>query len=341
MRAMLGLLESCLFPGAYYLIACWYPRKQMARRSAIFYITAIAVGGLGNLLGYAISLMHKIQGMSGWRWVFIIEGILTVVIAILGLIFLVDFPDRATFLTEEQKTLIATRIQRDRGDSVHDPMTKAKFLSYMMEFKIWLYGIWFCTTTLGTYSMAYFLPRILKSMGFDNFMSQILLAPPYVWAVVPAIAHAIVADKYKNMRSWMIISGVVQLIVGTLLYSQLPVSQKGARYFGTFLAVGGCNGNVGLILSWCQCSIRTQSKRGFSSALIVAWGGVGGILASTIFMDSEASKGYPTGVWFTIAINIVQAISVIGLRLFYQWRNKQADEGKVVIENDPDFRYQL
>lgn len=45
MRALLGIFESCLFPGAAYLIACWYPRKQMARRSAAFYITSIAVGG--------------------------------------------------------------------------------------------------------------------------------------------------------------------------------------------------------------------------------------------------------------------------------------------------------
>lgn len=65
MRALLGMFESCLFPGAAYLIACWYPRKQMARRSAAFYITSIAVGGLGNLLGYGISKMHGMRGYSG------------------------------------------------------------------------------------------------------------------------------------------------------------------------------------------------------------------------------------------------------------------------------------
>jgi len=76
MRALLGMFESCLLPGASYLIACWYPRKQMATRSAIFYITSIAVGGLGNLLGYGISMMHGIGGYSGWRWVFLLEGAL-------------------------------------------------------------------------------------------------------------------------------------------------------------------------------------------------------------------------------------------------------------------------
>lgn len=258
----------------------------------------------------------------------------------MGFILIVDFPDRSTFLTPEQKELVQTRIQRDRGDSVADPMTKAKFISYLLEPKIWLFAIWFCISTLASYSMAYFLPRILKSMGFDQTMSQVLLAPPYVWAIVPAMGQAFVADKVKHCRAWMILCGCAQVIVGTCLYSQLPESAKAGRYIGTFLAVGGCNGNIGLIISWAQTSIRTQSKRGFTSAIIVAAGGVGGILASVLFMDKEAKQGYPTGVWATVGFNVFQVISVIGLRFFFIWRNKQADAGKTVIENDPNFRYQ-
>ncbi|BEI81739.1 hypothetical protein CcaverHIS002_0208990 [Cutaneotrichosporon cavernicola] len=341
MRALLGMFEACLFPGAAYLIACWYPRKQMARRSAVFYITAIAIGGLGNLLGYAISLMHGIAGLSGWRWIFIIEGILTVVIAIIGFVLIVDFPDRSTFLTPEEKEMIITRIDRDRGDSEADPMTKAKFISYMCEPKIWLFAVWFCVTTLGSYSMSYFLPRILRGMGFTDTMSQVLLAPPYVWAVVPALAHAYFADKYRNMRAWMILSGCLQSILGTILYSQLPEHLKAGRYAGTFLAVGAANGNVGLIISWAQCSIRNQSKRGYTSALIVAFGGIGGILASLLFMDKESKQGYPTGVWSVVGLNAFQSVTVIGLRFFFAWRNKLADRGKVVIEGDAKFRYQL
>lgn len=90
------------------------------------------------------------------------EGILTVLIAIMGYLVLVDFPDRSTFLSPEAKEMVQTRIQRDRGDSVADPMTKRKFISYLLEPKIWLFAIWFMITTLGTYAMSYFLPRILK-----------------------------------------------------------------------------------------------------------------------------------------------------------------------------------
>lgn len=100
------------------------------------------------------------------------------------------------------------------------------------------------------------------------------------------MVQAYCADRIPNCRAWMMLSGCLQSIVGTVLYSK--TTNTAARYIGTFLAVGGANGNVGLILSWAQCSIRQQSKRGFTSAIIVAMGGIGGILASTLFMDSEA-----------------------------------------------------
>lgn len=102
---------------------------------------------------------------------------------------------------------------------------------------------------------------------------------------------------------------------------------------------------------------------GFTSALIVAWGGIGGILASTLFMDSEAKIGYPTGeslavsvrpqaepqqranvksgVYSVVGLNAFQIVTVVGLRYFYVWQNKRADKGKTVIEGDPNFRYSL
>lgn len=93
-------------------------------------------------------------------------------------------------------------------------------------------------------------------------LSQVLLAPPYVYAVLPAMFQAAMADRVKNCRAWMMLLGCAQSIIGTMLYSHLPESYKAGRYVGTFLAVGGCNANVGIILSWSQCSIRQQSKRG-------------------------------------------------------------------------------
>lgn len=148
LRAILGAFESALYPGAAFLIACWYPRKQMATRNAFFYIGSKIISGLGNIMSWGMSQLHMRQGIEGWRWIFILQGIITICIGLAGYIFITDFPDKAKYLTEEERTLILTRIERDRGDSVPDKLTWKKAGAYAIDFKIWLFALFFGSTTV-------------------------------------------------------------------------------------------------------------------------------------------------------------------------------------------------
>lgn len=340
LRAILGVFEAALFPGAAYLISCWYPRKQMATRNTIFYVTAAAVGSLFAPLAYAITLMHGMRGLSGWQWLFIWNGIITVIVALIAYVGIVDFPHNATHLTEEEKSLIITRIQRDRADAKPDPMTMEKIRRYSCDLKVWLFGFFFMSATVAAYSLAYFLPMILRTMGFNNFEQMTLGAPPSIWAILPSLGCAYFADRIKGVRALAVMFNAGCIIMGTAMYSQLPVSQKAARYVGVFFAVGGANANVPLVLSWAQTSIRAQSKRAFTAALIVAWGGLGGILASVVFIQKEYLKGYPTGIWFTIATSLTTIVLAFCLSMWMRWQNRRADRDGLVLENDVNFRYQ-
>lgn len=339
LRAVLGIFESALFPGAAFLISCWYPRKQMATRNSIFYIISGLVGSLASPIGYSFSLLHGRAGISGWQWIFIFFGVITCVVGIMGILFIVDFPDRATFLTDDQRHLILTRIQRDRGDAKPDPVTWAKIGKHLCDWKIWLFGLMFMSATVAAYSLAYFLPVILATMGFTNVQSMLLGTPTNVYAFIPALSTAYIADKVKNARAYVVMFNALFVIIGTCMYSQLPLSQKAARYAGVFLAVGGCNGNVPLLISWAQTSIRAQSKRAVTAAVIVAWGGIGGILSGVVFIQKEAKLGYPTGIWFTVGMNSFTICAALCLSFWFRYQNRRADRGEVVLENAEDFRY--
>ncbi|KAL1407931.1 hypothetical protein Q8F55_004727 [Vanrija albida] len=341
LRALLGVFEATLFPGAAFLIACWYPRRSMALRMSTFYILSVTVSGFGAAMAYGLSMLDGRNGHAGWTWIFIVQGIITIGIGILSILFLVDFPDKATFLTEEQKELVITRIQRDRADAVVDPMTKAKFFEYLGTAKLWLFAYMFMCGTVASYSLAYFLPRILAEMGFSNMMSQLLVVPPYVWCLFPAVTSAYIADKVKGARSYAIVFNICCLIAGTAMYSQISKTKQAARYAGVFLAIGGSNSFLPLVVSWSQTAIRAQSKRGYASALIIAFGGVGGIVASVAFQEKEAAKGFPSGIYLTLAMNAANVVAVIALRFWMKWKNSRADQGLCVIEGNPDFRYQL
>lgn len=214
LRAILGLFESALFPGAAFLISCWYPRKQMAVRNSCFFIFAGLIGSATTPLGYAFSLMHGRGGYSGWAWIFIMYGIITVVVGLFGYVFIVDFPDRATFLTEEQRQMILTRIQRDRSDAKPDPVTLAKVGSHLCDWKIWLYGYFLMSATVASYSLAYFLPVILGTMGFNHVQTMLLGTPTHLYALLPCLGSAWIADKYRNMRSVVIMFNAVGCLPG-------------------------------------------------------------------------------------------------------------------------------
>lgn len=255
------------------------------------------------------------------------------------MLFIVDFPDKAHFLQEHEKELIRTRIERDRGDAEYDPLTMKKFTSYVCDVKIWVFAYIFCTAGTSTYALSYFLPRILLSMGFKGFMSQILVAPPYVWVPFPAMATAFLADRY-HARALAISLNSIQVLVGTCMYSQLGSDKIAARYAGVFLAVGGSNANIPLAISWAQTSIRRQSKRGYTSAVVVAFGGVSGIIAGLAFMEKEASSGYPTGINLTLGMTAGSIACCAGLWVYFKFENRKADRHGKILEGHADFRYQ-
>lgn len=342
LRALIGMFEAALFPGATYLISCWYARKQVQTRLSLFYMLSILAAGLSAILAYGLGKIYTInQSLRPWQWIFVVQGLLTVVLGLLGYRIIVDFPDKAKFLTEEQQRAILLHIENDRADSVADTFTFQKFLAYLLDVKLWTFALMSTCTTCAAYSLAYFLPNILHGMGFDLGKSQILVAPPYVWAVIPAILSAKASDK-SRIRSIWIIANAVCAIIGLTLFSFLPIRNTAGRYAGIFLCAGGANSNVPLIIGWSQISIRSQSKRAYTSALTLAFGGVGGIVSALVFVQRQAPQ-YRIGIYFTIAAQIFVVVCSVLLSFSFRRSNRTADlsQGKYVIEGHPMFRYQL
>ncbi|KKZ62320.1 hypothetical protein EMCG_00394 [[Emmonsia] crescens] len=342
LRALLGLLEAGFFPGTVYLLSTWYSRYEVQKRYSIFYLIGCVAAALSGILAFGFSQMDGIQGLGGWRWIFLMQGILTIIVGILIYIFLVDFPDKAhkawNFLNQDECSFIIRRLNKDRGDADAEPFTMRRFLRPALDLKIWAFGmIFFCLTTV-TYAIAYFLPIILHdNMGFGVGESQCLVAPPFVLAGILMFATSHVADKYK-MRAPILVFNSVISIIG------LPImgfaEGAGVRYFGVFLAVAGVNANIPCTLAYQANNIRGQWTRALASTTLVAMGGIGGIAGSLVFRSQDAPQYIP-GIYASMACQILLLIIVGALSLHF-WRcNKKADRGEMVIEGSPTFRYTL
>jgi MFS family permease len=339
-RALVGVFEAALFPGASYLISCWYIRRQVQKRLSFFYVLSVLATGLSSILAYGLGRIYTVnQSLRPWQWIFVIEGGITVALGLAGYFIIVDFPDKAKFLDEDAKKMVLTRIERDRADSVADSFTWGKFGRYAMELKLWAFALMFMGTTCASYALSYFLPRILAGMGFSPALSQILVAPPYVWALIPAIGSGVMSDKTQIRSIWIVFNALCA-IMGLALFAFLPLSNTAGRYAGIFLCAGGCNSNVPLVIGWAQISIRAQTKRSYTAALTIAFGGIGGIISALVFMEREAPS-YRTGIWFTIACQIFIIMCCGALSFYFNMRNKHAERTGEVLEGHEDFRYQL
>lgn len=274
--------------------------------------------------------MEGLGGIRGWRWIYIMGGIITLVVALVAYFIIVDFPDQNTFLTPEQTAFVHDRIKKDRGDAEYDPFTWKKFVKYVGEPKLWAFGLLFMCITAPTYAIGYFLPIILGGMGFSTRDSLLLTAPPYMASVVSSFLVAVVSDRV-GLRSPFIIGQALLTILGLsmIAYTQ----HESSRLAGIFLAVMGTQGNFPAILAYQSNNIVGQSKRAFSSALIVMFSGFGGIIATTVFRSKDAPTYFP-GLWVSIALQIMMLVITAWLSVFFWRKNKKARAAAECSEED-------
>jgi hypothetical protein len=289
---------------------------------------------------------HFGTGLAGWRWIFIFQGVITVIIGMIGWYFIVDFPELAAkpsktqkkFLDQREVDFMVARVELDRHDVVAEKFALGKYLKGAADLKVWGFAFLFMLTTTMTYAIAYFLPIILKDgMGFSPAAANCLIAPPYVFAAFVMIGFAWAGDAYKIRSVWVIANGVLALIGLPLIGFSNNV---GVRYFGIFLATAAANANVPCVLTWQANNIRGQWKRALCSATLVGAGGVGGIIGGTVFRTQDAPHYVPGITACMIAAGLIVVISLL-LNLKFWMANKRADRGGKIIEGLAGFRYTL
>lgn len=182
LRVLLGISMSGIYPGLTYLISTWYPRREQQLRFAFLQSGEVLVFATGNIVNYGLNHLNGKAGLAGWRWMYLVQGLITCILGVVTYWWMVDFPENAQhsfcFLTEREAHLAARRIQDDRADLVPEPFSWATMFAAFKDLKIYGFACMFFLLNLITTALAYFLPIILQSgMGFSS-NAAILLATP-------------------------------------------------------------------------------------------------------------------------------------------------------------------
>jgi MFS family permease len=164
-RWFLGVTEAGLFPGVSYLLSSWYKRSEFGIRIAIFFSAAAVAGSFGGLLAAAISNMKHVGGKPSWAWIFILEGLATIVVGVASFWLVYDFPDEAKFLSEDDRKRVLRRLAEDKQASAEHEHFKWEYLRQCVtDWKTYTSAMIFMGCACPLYAFSLFVPTIIKEL---------------------------------------------------------------------------------------------------------------------------------------------------------------------------------
>ena len=197
MRFLLGLAEAGFFPGIIFYLTLWYPSKLRSMRTAWF-VSAIAVSGvIGNpISGWIMDQLSGAMGLEGWQWLFLAEGIPSILVGFWVIFYLDSSIAEAKWLSAEEKSLLADRVEaEDKNKSEH------KLSHAFASGKVWTLCAIYFTLMIGLYGIAFWLPTIVKAFGVKGYLEVgLITAIPYGVAVVGMMFLSHHSDKTGERR---------------------------------------------------------------------------------------------------------------------------------------------
>ncbi|KAK9366115.1 major facilitator superfamily domain-containing protein [Lipomyces kononenkoae] len=300
-RFFLGFVEAPFFPGIMMLLSSWYTRAELAHRFAFFY------GGsqLGNMFGGLVAAgvlgnMSHALGIAGWRWLFIIEGSITVVISLLAAVILPDYPSSTKWLTEEEQAYAAWRLSADIGevDDNYSMGVKDAAILALKDYKVYLFGLMLHANTL-TQTFSYFFPTIVQTLGYNSTITLLLTVPVWFLAFIFGFAISYHASR-TNERTFHIMGAMAIALIGNILV--ISTTNNAVRFFAMFLMPIGAFPGVQIILAWVANSMpRPAAKRSIALAICNVFSNSSNIYGAYLYPSSDGPRYIKGGIVISCA----------------------------------------
>jgi len=231
LRFLLGVAEAGFFPGVILYLTYWYPARRRARIVALF-MSAVAVAGVlgGPLSGWIMSAMSGRSGLAGWQWLFMLEGLPSVLVGVWALWFLDDAIRDADWLNDEEKAMLVRELAADA-----EPRAQLTLRHVLGSSRVWMLSLIYFLFVMGLYGVGFWLPQLVRNSGVqDVFSIGLLTAIPYGIAAVVMIQVARHSDRSGERRWHTALAGFAGAL-GLALTSQVsdPVMAMAALSLAT------------------------------------------------------------------------------------------------------------
>ncbi|KXS17384.1 MFS general substrate transporter [Gonapodya prolifera JEL478] len=315
-RALTGCMEAGFAPGAALYLSYWYKKYEVSSRWAYMFGGGLVFSSTGGLIAFGVANMDGLGGLSGWRWLFILEGSASALIGVITMFLLPDYPQTCRFLTLREKEIVVGRLP-PTGPSV--AARRLRLADILNDFKDWrMYALSFALmlhlTTV--FSIAYFLPIVIKLLGFQSTTAQLLSIPPFLFSALWILLINWSSDRHQEKALHGLLC-IIPPIVGYMLLAFLHIDTQTpyTRYSLLFL-VAMSNGLVPLVVGLSTISTKGTGRTAVRSAFTVACGNIGGAIGGQIYRNDDAplyTRGHVINGSLIIGVLVLFLLAVVSL----------------------------
>ncbi|KAM5346304.1 hypothetical protein ACJ41O_009309 [Fusarium nematophilum] len=281
-RVFLGVTEAVFFPGVIYFLSAWYTKNELGKRLAALFMFQMLGSAFGGFVAAACLTLDGRHGIAGWRWLFIVEGVVTIGCGLIFAMIMPEYPHNARLLKPMERDFAVWRLEKEAGagEANEDTTTMGGFKEACLDPKIWAL-VWCMGMSQAMGTIVNFFPSIVQTLGYARIETMLLTAPPYVLAAVIFYTISYISDR-KNAMYAIIVACLGVAVVAYVV--AIATIKTGPRYFAMMLMPSACSGPQIMLYKTLNLHMaRPYPKRAAGVAMLNAIGGLSNIWGSYLY----------------------------------------------------------
>ncbi|KAK2732143.1 major facilitator superfamily transporter [Colletotrichum kahawae] len=304
--------EAGMFPAIILQLTYWYRPDEIAVRLVWIFTVGNVAGIIGGILAYAFHLVSGAHSISGWQWLFIVEGALTIVLAFVVWFFLPDFPATTKWLSPTEKAFLQARLPQNSPRAVERNFVFKEILITLRDKRLWLFTLSWALMTTGSSGVKFYQPTIISNMGFSGIATaQILNIPMSVVTIALLLGSGWASNKARIPVPLFPISSCVITVACYSVLVAYPhdVGVYIAMIIGNAFSIAW----FPMMWSWRSQTVNGATGSAFAIGFVNSYGQIGDAIGPQMFQDVyEPRYQLPFG----LAMGLV---SLCGVTNGYTW----------------------
>ncbi|KAK4246071.1 major facilitator superfamily domain-containing protein [Corynascus novoguineensis] len=319
-RVFLGIFEATIAPSLMLISSKWYTKPEQAPRFCFWY-TGLGIGQIvGGLVSYGFQHMGPGAQLAGWRTMFVVLGVVTVIVGLAVIVFLPDTPMKARWLSDNEKVALLKHVSVNQTGVENRKFRVQEIVEALVDPQIWLLLLSVVLLSVSSGVVTSYSATLIRGLGYDSKQAALMNTPSGAVSIFFTLFVGF-GIRLQSHRWAFIIACIIPAIIGGALMSFLPVTNRSGCLAGIYL-VNAVVAPLAIFYNWIMANVGGATKRAFAAAVISGSFSLGNIIGPQTFQDRDKPEYRPAKI-AVMATQAACALTTFLLFLYYVWQNKK------------------